>query len=59
MTSLILSLALIGQCPGGVCAAPQTRYSVAIVRPSVVYQASPQACTAPRRGVFKLFRRCK
>jgi hypothetical protein len=58
MPSLILTLAILGQCPGGVCPAPQARYQPTIVRPRVVYQAAPQACTVPRRG-FKLFRKCR
>ena len=58
MPSLILTLALLGQYPGGVCPAPQARYQPTTVRPRVVYQAAPQACTVPRRGLFRL-RKCR
>ena len=58
MPSLILALALLGQCKGVTCDASAVRYEAATVRPQVVYQATPQACTVPRRG-FKLFRKCR
>lgn len=58
MPSLILSLALLGQCKGVTCDASAVRYEAATVRPQVVYQAAPQACTVPRRGLFRL-RKCR
>ena len=58
MPPLILPLALLAQCKGVTCYASAVRYEAATVRPQVVYQAAPQACTVPRRG-FKLFRKCR
>ena len=58
MPSLILTLALLGQCPSGVC--PPARFPVPQVRATYTatpnYSAVPNSCTAPRR-VFGIFRR--
>ena len=60
MLSIALALALLTQCPGGVCPAPTARYSVTIVRPATPnYSAIPNSCTAPRRFRFRLFKGCR